>query len=888
MRPVNLTISAFGPYPGLVDIPLGKFGTSGLYLICGDTGAGKTTIFDAITFALYGEASGDTREARTLRSDFATADTETFVDLTFDYHSKTYRIRRTPAYERPKLRGEGTTMHQPTVELERPGLPPLTKQREVDEAVVEILGINRSQFAQIVMIAQGEFRKVLSAQTKERAKIFRRLFNTAPYEKFAKDLEARQRELTREHDELAREVKALAEQALFAADDDRGLERDRLCQADAVIASWLSSNLEQACSDDAGKRIVLDHAIDKLQKTRDALSVKSDQAQRLDKARTERASAQEKLTRQTRILTDSRALLKECEEERSLREELSTAIATETATLSTYSRLSKTDAELKAALTARKRSSDQLSKIDELLGKTSVDDPENTIVEQNKLLVQYDGARKTLETSISAALELNQAIEETRRALTRGEKAYASAKKALEESVLAHLDVQRRYLDGQAGILAHTLQEGLPCPVCGSTHHPSPALQHESIPTKQDIDIAASRADEARAKAEPLAHQTSALRAQLEERIAAQERSTRTDGTVDDMKGKLASLVHAQSIACDNLEMARRALKLKEQRTETEKAMTEREDAAARLQAIRDEMTRNLRYPDEETAKKELSRKRDELDALERKRTRAERACADAETEIARLEASIAAFDSQIASTAGCNLNEIREELARTDEHLRNLRQQRDCIVSRESRNAAILARLEAIEDRSITVNAQHRDIAAIAETAAGKIKGKSRISFETYVQSMYFEQVIKAANARLSVMTGGRYELLRCQTASSLGAQTGLDLDVVDHYTGKSRSASSLSGGESFEASLSLALGLSDVIQQHAGGIQLDTMFIDEGFGSLDGESLNRAISMLNTLTGTEKLIGIISHVDELKDAIDRKIVVKSGREGSSLAIEL
>ena len=152
----------------------------------------------------------------------------------------------------------------------------------------------------------------------------------------------------------------------------------------------------------------------------------------------------------------------------------------------------------------------------------------------------------------------------------------------------------------------------------------------------------------------------------------------------------------------------------------------------------------------------------------------------------------------------------------------------------------------------------------------------------------MYFEQVIKAANARLSVMTGGRYELLRCQTASSLGAQTGLDLDVIDHYTGKSRSASSLSGGESFEASLSLALGLSDVIQQHAGGIQLDTMFIDEGFGSLDGESLNRAISMLNTLTGTEKLIGIISHVDELKDAIDRKIVVKSGREGSSLAIEL
>lgn len=888
MRPVNLTLSAFGPYPGLVEVPLDKFDTSGLYLICGDTGAGKTTLFDAIMFALYGEASGNVRETRTLRSDFAAPDAETFVELKFEYRGKVYRIRRSPAYERPKLRGEGTTTHQPTVELDRPDLPTLTKQRDVDDAIVDILGINRSQFSQIVMIAQGEFRKVLSAQTKERAKIFRHLFGTAPFERFAKDLEAKQCELAREHDELVREVDALAAQAQFAADDESGVERDRLHQAEAVTASWLSSALDSARDRDEKKRGDVDRKIADAQKLRDALGIEADKALRAVKARQDRDKALKMLAARTGELASARALLSETEGEQPVRESLAAAIVTESVALPTYARLSKTEKDLDAARTAREKTQGEINAIEALLNETALDEPEAVAIEQNALLARIVETIKHLESSLAAALEAQRVIDETKRSLDAERKAYEEAKKTLETRTIEHLEMQRRYLDGQAGVLAQTLEENSPCPVCGSTHHPRPAARHVDVPTEDDLDKAASRTEAARAHAEPLARRVSAIAAKLEERSVALVRSEQTNGTAEDMKVELESLEKEQTRARDVLGKAQKAIQLKDRLAALEKERSSADDDMARLEAVRKEMARDLRHPDEQTARRALQRLKQDLERLERRRTDAERACVEHETAIARLEASVAAYDEQLKSASNHDVDEIRARLARADEELRNLGRLRDEIVSRESRNSSIAARLADIEQRADEVSIGYRDVVAIAETAAGKIKGKSRISFETYVQSMYFDQVISAANARLSVMTGGRYELTRSHVAASLSAQTGLDLDVIDHYTGKTRSASSLSGGESFEASLSLALGLSDVIQHHAGGIQLDTMFIDEGFGSLDGESLNRAITMLNTLTGSDKLVGIISHVDELKEAIDRKIVVKSGREGSSLEMEL
>lgn len=1082
MRPLSLTMSAFGPYPGVVTVPLADLGTSGIYLICGDTGAGKTTIFDAIAFALFGEPSGEVREARTLRSDFAAPEAETYVELEFSYRGEIYRIRRSPVYERRKLRGEGTTVCQPTVEFTRPGQPPITKVREADAAVTELLGLDRSQFAQIVMIAQGDFRRLLTADTKDRARIFRHLFSTRVYERFQNDLAGQHARLVKEHDELAVRLDALADQADFGDATPRALEAGKRLSAKMVTSSWLAETVTAQTAEDERARDELDGRIAAAEAKRDAARDLIVQAQRaaqtraalqaaeaeLQAAEQERPHLQaafdaeaardaERTATSARIaaLTDALAAFdrhdaartteraaeraaadaeeqlaaartardaaeeRVAEAERAIEQHASAEAehvraeeharraedkqAEAAANLEAFKALAAAQRACAAAEAAR---ADAAERADEAAAaKTAQQKARDEAAERAQQLAGAEAEAEAARAALAYATEtekataedvrtckrLEDALRDARAERDEAEKQYHALRDESRRAGAAHLALHQRYLDGQAGLLAAALENGAPCPVCGSTTHPAPAVPCDDTPSKAALDEARRAADAAARTAEAAAGAHAAAEATVhaheqelanfaESRGTREELTHRADAAHEERQSAEAALAAAKSRAADaaraqaalkraeaalaeattaheraqhvladaataqqaasarvtaltetlplpSEEDARAALRdvdcaaeqahtelarcsaaartLEEARTRKTEADAARTEAAQQYERCADEaarlrqdahaaaartreIARSLPFPARADAEATIAQARTELSTLQQARDDAERALHACVAAVDRASARCETLTEQLANIPTVDRIAAEDELARCDAELGRLNAAKEELAGRLQRNGAVAERVSALARRSADVEERYADIAVLADTAAGRLTGRARISFETYVQSIYFDRIITAANARLAVMTAGRYELARRRVATSLRGQTGLDLDVIDHYTGKARDASTLSGGESFEASLALALGLSDVVQRQTGGVQLDTMFIDEGFGSLDAEALTRAVSALTTLTGSDKLVGIISHVEELKSAIDRKIVVKRGREGSTLSLEI
>ncbi len=1081
MRPLELTISAFGPYAGEVRVPLERLGASGIYLICGDTGAGKTTLFDAIAFALYGEASGEYRDAKSLRSDFADPNVETFVELIFEYRGERFRIRRSPQYERPKLRGEGTTLHASTIEFERPGCAALTKTRDADQAIVELLGMDRSQFSQITMIAQGEFRKLLSSSTSERAAIFRKLFDTQCYERFQADLEFQRKTLASEYAELKRTVETLADQAAFPDASERALERGRRMADDACTGTWLLDALAAQAQDDAAELARVEAKRESAEQAREASATRIAHAEQTEEAKALLAEAEITLAH-ARTAAKELAQAADREAQRDpLREQLAQRKAAEASKLAAYDRLDEADAAVCKALLAKTQTQANAesaeARIADLEAKRSASDKEaQGLLGAEVRQAQAQARLKEAEARCAGAAEACKAVEECERARVeitaeqamleqaratenetrnayemakRHQENAASAVKGLAEAnadlkaseitleaataraTLLEADLQtcvektaalaqakeqqktadatyeqkrenwqtalnasaqceQRYFDAQAGVLAQTLQADRPCPVCGSTSHPKPASLPEHAPSKQDIErakavteeraatlsLAASAASAAKTRTEErtselcawqqehgtheeVARRLSEAHAAVEEaRMSLQRARAQADALAkaqNDLltaEAKTATLendarlalenvyAHAQNVASlsARLETYEQALVFPDRttasseleraneekadaesayirtrneaqrlselsaelskidtalataRSEAETARTAAHDAVAAYataQATREEIARYLAYPTRKEAQSKLDALSRELETLVAAKNACDLAIQRNATEQERALATCDALRERVDSGESIDIEQERVRLAGHKESLARLAREREDVVARDRANMRISATLKAALARAEGIERTYGAIESLAYTAAGKLKGKERISFETYVQALYFDQIIAAANKRLAIVSNGRYELVRRTSAHSLRGQSGLDLDVLDNYTGKARDASSLSGGESFEASLSLALGLSDVVQSNAGGIQLEAMFIDEGFGSLDPDALAQAIRMLTTLTGSDKLIGIISHVEELKASIDRKIIVTRTQTGSHMRIE-
>lgn len=930
MRPVKLTMSAFGPYADKIELSLSDLGQTGLYLICGDTGAGKTTVFDAIAFALFGEASGTARKAKSLRSDFAKPETETFVELEFEYQGEHIIIRRSPAYARPKLKGgPGLTNHAASAELIRPGKPPVTKLADVNDAVVELLGMDRGQFSQIVMIAQGDFRKLLNSDTKERSQIFRKLFDTSMFESFTNILENQRNALKSEYDALSSELSSLALQADFMGESERflqvrTLESDGRLSFEALSAAMYAQNEE----DDALKRS-LQQEEEILFAERDKLNERLSGLLELRAAETELDQMQRAADLEIASLEIHREELAAREAEKPLRDDLAAQVAKEKAQLPSYERLASIAARLNTTEADAQHLAEKRDKacanIESLLEARSI--CEQKIAQLSNAPVVAAHAEADAQRALEASKNLQFLIKNfdaMRKRHSIAESEYADKlkcyeRKRAESEILGDSarTLQQEYLDNQAGYLASRLEDGKPCPVCGSTTHPSPTAHIGAEISQEEVDAAVAAHQRAQRECQSAAQACSSAMAQVNACIDemtrfAQERQLEgepehqaalledlfltaekdlddANRRYDKAKRELEELGKAQSLLGQVTDNLQRQQEIVDQaKTAHANKLSEIESARASLA----EISRVLIHPDLETAEDCIRRKERDYFELAEAHELARKSFNASQVNLARIESRSENLKARIRELTSLGspdmLDELHVQLHDFNARLAKLRQRADEVTARLGSNVTVLKRCEKALRRSTDILAKYSEIGVVADTAAGKLKGKDRISFEAYAQGMYFDRIIIAANRRLGIATNGRFELRRREQAANQKSQSGLDLDVLDNYTGKLRDASSLSGGESFQASLSLALGLSDVVQSSTGGIRLDTMFIDEGFGSLDEEALQNALRMLTTIANDDKLIGIISHVDELKQCIDRKIIVKRGREGSSISMHV
>ena len=1091
MKPKKLTISAFGPYADRMDLDFTQLGGGGLYLITGDTGAGKTTIFDAITFALYGEASGEIRKGEMFRSKYAKPEVRTFVELTFTYRGKDYTVKRNPEYLRPKDRGQGMTTEKANAELIFPDeRQPVTKSTEVTKAVTQLLGLDQRQFRQIAMIAQGDFQKLLLAGTADRSEIFRKMFHTEIYQELQNRLRDAAKARWKTYDEKKRSISQYLE----------GI----VCPEDAVFQKELAKLKKEKFDGEVMRGMELlalciemdQERLSRLEEERSALGTQMEQQNRLlGKVKESRKRQEEKAQKEKELEelipeeAEKRQKSEQADREASVCKELEAQIRTGQESLELLRKMKQEKEELlerrkelqtaaeekeglrteqeqaKAQITEQKEQEEALSGTETLLARaeqkeTQVRERLETMTsyreavlaanqkaavlteelkhlqeQENALSVQMETTAVRLAERQDAALQeekWRQAGKEFSQLLrnwTAAEKEWKEKQEAYRKSLEIRNDVretyqemERLFLDAQAGILAENLTEGTPCPVCGSVHHPALAKKAEHAPDKETLD---QKKEELQKQNEVTAalseaagnfgRQTEAAREELARRIAwraaapARTKEAPADQKCQKEQERLAQLYEKQQqqeqkqrekrkqvmaekqAEIGRLEGEKQTFSVQLERKIEEILKTAAEDQkadAGQLQTAKDRLGTFQQEPEKEERlqqlmlaalecekaleqeknqvsirKKELLAKQKEWKALKRiiqtgteQMEQREKAIHEKELletkvremektlleKIGEKEAQLAGKDEtqlrtdisqwsakkaqleqaqqeaqKLFDKVKNHLTEVRaaiaairslEEAAETEdtlpsetelqEKIAELTEQKQKIDQKHSEqyhaantNRATYQAVQNQQSQMQAVEEEYKWVRALADTAGGTLGGKRKIELETYVQMAYFDRILRKANLRFLTMSGGQYELKRQEDGANKKEKAGLDLNVIDHYNGTERSVRTLSGGESFQASLSLALGLSDEIQSYAGGIQLDAMFVDEGFGSLDEESLNQAVKALEGLAGGNCMVGIISHVPELKERIEKKIVVTKNRSrdgvGSTAVIE-
>ena len=873
MKPLSLTMSAFGPYAGVTQLDFGKLGSEGVFLITGDTGAGKTTIFDAISFALYGEASGgaERRAARSFRSDYAAAEAETYVEFFFEHRGREYRIKRAPEYERRKLRGEGTTKQAAYAEFECAETGELiTRIDAVNARVGELTGLSRSQFAQTVMIAQGDFLKILNAKSEDRKRLFQKLFDT---EVFA-GIQQRLKDMNGECAQAVERINALSEAELARLKDDmdfarakelRELRTDvrRMDKLPELLEERLRARRERldaamaAAAQGEQRAALLSAQLAEARHTNRELDERDKLARELEKmnASGEAAAAQEeKLTHARRAarLAGAEALLKKWTAES----------AENAAQLSAAEQALKKSEAAQEEWAARRAAAEK-----ELEGAEALKDGLRRMAEAIPLLMNAAAEAAALEAQREAA---KLCLEESR----RRDAEYTA--------------VKERFYASQAGLLAAELKEGQPCPVCGATEHPAPARPAYEPATKEQLE----RADGERRRAEARVH-------------AAAAEAAKRQAELEAAKGRLEALGFTGGESAQELEgecartraeIQRREAAAKRARAESEAALAalsrakaalenaekRHADIEAALEAQQAEFAAGLSAlgfagAEEYERAKMPARDMDALDAQLRARRERLRSLTD------RLEA----LTEKLTGAERAELEALEATAAAAQRASRAAGEAAAAMKSAAAADEEAIARIRELSARRAEAQRRWAVVKEVYDTVSGQVSRRVKISFETYVQQYYFKQVIAAANKRLTVLTDGMFVLRVKEEARNMRSQAGLDLDVLDRSTGLWRDVSTLSGGESFMASLALALGLADTVQSRSGGVRLDAMFIDEGFGTLDENSLRQAMELLTRLAGGRRLVGVISHMAELKERIDKKVVVTKTAAGSALRIE-
>lgn len=888
MKPLKIKISAFGPYKNCIDIDFEKLGESGIFLITGDTGAGKTTIFDSISFALFGEVSGSNRPVPSVRSDFADNDTETFVELEFTHKNKKYKIKRNPAYERTKKRGEGTTKTGADASLEYDDKV-ISGTKNVDTKIEEILGINSKQFKQISMLAQGEFLKILFAESKDRTEIFRRIFDTDIYNQIARRLADKTRIAKAELEQL-KDYFAINSSNIVWKDGTQAVQPkdvNELFIQEILekLQQEIKVNSEQfeKCQEQISKQ---SDENSKMEKEIMAQKDKNDKIDRCQKLQEEQKVLQEKqedIKQKEALIQKSQEIINKILPKEDKKKELEKEISQKQKVLQDiYEKIelgNKKEEKFKQILDLLEIIKVQFQKYSELKdGKTELEDK---IKKLQVIIKEQENKRVASENAQKFEVEWEKL-----------------STKVLEK--------EKEFFKEQAGILAENLKENEPCPVCGSLHHPNLAIKSTSVLTKEELDNLKKKEEKSRKILTDATNKVTEINSKIETLIKefgeepdvelynkkhaeiSEELEKAYNQLNDNYKQIMLKDIVIESFEYDTFKEKitnkiskerEEFLKLQTQQEENKKQIDELSQKQEKAQNDYQNTLKELGFENEEQYKKSvLNNSQIEIFSKEIEKYK---------TDVTINATKLEEIQKEIKGFEKVDLTSKIQEFNNKKQKLEDMRKQQMEYHRIFENNNRILVDLQTNSKKLDSKIKEFTMVEDLSKIANGTVYGKRRIEFEQFVQASYFDMVIIEANKRLLKMTDNRFLLVRKESSERVSDKIGLELEVIDNYNGKRRDVKSLSGGEAFKAALSLALGLSDVIQSYSGGIVVDTMFIDEGFGSLDTESREQAINTLNQLTDNHKLIGIISHVIELKERIDKKVIVTKSTEGSKITIE-
>ena len=908
MKPIRLVLSAFGSYAQEVTIDFTKV-RQGVFLVTGDTGSGKTTIFDAIVYALYDRTSGGSREPYEMRSQYASPEIATFVEYTFSYGDNIYTVKRNPRYTRVSKRKDKDgnlkeTVEQPSVELTLPdGTLFVGKIKETNEKLVEIMGLDAEQFSQIAMIAQGEFMRLLQAPSNKRKEIFSRIFQTKIYWQIQEALHKKAKEI------------------YIALEDNRKFCQQELASIKVVMQENVEEEQEFVFTETQQESLQerLQQLIEKGKEQEKECKTKLNKIQKDLEQMSAKLAAGEEINKQFELLEKSKAKQVVLEEQKTAMEEL-------TQTLQKAKKAEQVAVEEERLLTCVKAWEEgvqRLAEYGELYEQKAkeLDDLTKQQQEMEQLLQQQAPQIQEQLTRIKDAMpqyekvricKEQQLVQEKKVAqfcamldkdvqkLAKEKEALIQIHQHLNDMLQQYQEMNDAFIAEQAGIMASTLLEGQPCPVCGSTTHPQKAQMSDVAVTQEQVNQCKERwlqTDTQEKKQNQLLQQLQGEIAELQKNV--QEEQTALEALKVQYDAWKQQLVFEDEEQAKK-EQCRLETKLQQLQNQLQTAQT------AQLQC-KDSLTEVSGKRQEQDA--QLQRLGKERKALEKTYEKAwskifetqeqyqlakathrqvevwEKEVAAYHDNCVRNEEAIKQLEKQVKGKEKADLSQMREELRKQQEDRKALERSYKEWYSTNQRNQEVQQQLEKLLVQRDILKQQYDVYNGLDKTANGNLAGSAKIDFQTFIQRRFFERMIHEANKRLVKMTSNQF-ILQCRSLDKLGTQgaVGLDLDVYSVVTDKTRDVKTLSGGESFMAALSMALGMADVIQHTAGKVKLDTMFVDEGFGSLDEESRAQAMQILQELAADTRLVGIISHVTELKEQIDCKLVVQKDEKGSTV----
>lgn len=924
MKPLKLTMSAFGSYAGknVIDFTGQQ---QGIFLITGDTGAGKTTIFDAITYALYNQTSGGERNGNMMRSQYAQPETETYVELEFLYRGQTYRVRRNPDYKITKTLKNGKIREQKvphSVELTMPdGTVFPEKKNATDAKIIEILGLTADQFSQIVMIAQGDFLKLLYTKSDERKMIFSKLFRTDIYWKIQENLRRKSMEM----DERIQENDRAFEQEksrIIPLPESEELPLDELVERlrERLKDALKEQNLRRANVEELNKKITKYEEINKLFVSLEKIRQTGKELEARQAESKERRQQIENARKADKVLVAEQQNLRQQQEV----EQSAQAIAKMTETLANDQEMFESlKTQLQEVEAKQKREAADIQKKMLALEQSfpSYEALQNARSEEQQAKKVWEDLGKTSEESFHKKKAGIAALKEQQK---RQEQVVEQTKKNWEQTSLSASESAKHYehmyeafLKEQAGILAENLSAGCPCPVCGSTVHPDPAKLSDHAVTELEVEQAKktrAAAEEKRDMAYAAFEAEKTEKQKLAQAVEKEEADFVLAQTIAKQQRKEAeqNYVSLQKIA----EQIREKLvypslaEAKKQYAAMQKALEAAEQEIERKRQKVSELAEAMNTlkgqklaeeENQETAKKLAAKTEKEYAKLleksgfvseetyhlailpERSRSKLEREEKEYEYQCLRQQSEQKLLEKQVSGKTYTDTTELNEQLKAEKQALKEAEKTYMELHTAYENDRSVLQNCAVYLEKGKKLESEDQVIKSLSKTANGRLSGSAKIDFETYIQRQYFKQIIHEANKRLLTMSNHQF-ILKLKEEANTGRKTneGLDLSVYSLVTDSERDVKTLSGGESFLAALAMALGLSDIVERSAGAIHPDMMFIDEGFGSLDAQSRQQAIEVLGELASDSRMVGIISHVTELKEQIDRKLVVNRTDNGS------